>query len=462
MCSGSLITDPIIYNSVDSHSLYSVPENDTADSAYSSDTNGSPTTTGYSSNVNIPDLCRCPIPEEQFQDVISSNGHHSLRRLKSKNSYMSAEMEDTIHVNNHRPHKRSARHQSLNLENFGDARRLLELRNGFDDLLTRDSDVDSGVSCLDYDDPRLETPRNCYNDYLINGDAASDISWDDYSDLGPKRNCVNSVDQVSLINLAKPWEKLCTGVVSKAINQLTLKHVPKKIDEKMSVIEMNNIDTDDINIVQENQYPNQPQTNNMQNSHQIIRSSLSDIRLSNGDIKSSKNNQRSGKNELKGSRNDLRGSKRDLRSSKKELRTSKNDLRLKSDQKLNNKTEFRNSFNSKLETKDLKHRRGLNGMRGDLSCSNFNLSEPKYNSRSLGLGQHSSMSLTQLNLSLSRLDLTHETLGNENDLEERDVVYGDLTLPRRKLDKSGGFASLRRGNSFHMSFRMPRKRDANM
>lgn len=426
--------------------LYPLAETDHADSAYSSDSSSSPTfTEGYSSLV-VPPLCHCTIPEEQQQQQqIQQSQKQSRKQIQigasatlgrkqgRKGHRLSVDMEDTLRSLHH-PHPiRATRRASLVID---DPRYLHEATQHLHEIVrplaettrplpeegivTRDSDVDSGVSCHDCEDSRVENPRLCHSDSYDGGDAASVVSWDDYSDLGGRRPSLTHFDHATLCSVAKPWEKLCTGSVSRAITQLTVKKVSKSSELRGSKADLRGSKAD-----------LRGSRTDLHVSKSELRASKCDLRASKSDLRASKSDLRSSKAEMRASKSDLRASKADLRASRQDLRASKSDLRASRSDLRASKSDLRASKSD------------LRASRSDLRASRSDLRG------------------SRTNLTLSRLDLAHETLDNDCVLEDEaeDVLRGDLTLPRRSnLDRTA-LAPFMRGNSLHMSFRLPKHRD---
>ncbi|XP_063599549.1 uncharacterized protein LOC134775869 [Penaeus indicus] len=426
--------------------LYPLAEADHADSAYSSDSSSSPTfTEGYSSLV-VPPLCHCTIPEEQQQQQQIQQNQKQIRKQIQigasatlgrkqgrKGHRLSVDMEDTLRSLHH-PHPiRATRRASLVID---DPRYLHEATQHLHEIVrplaettrplpeegivTRDSDVDSGVSCHDCEDSRVENPRLCHSDSYDGGDAASVVSWDDYSDLGGRRPSLTHFDHATLCSVAKPWEKLCTGSVSRAITQLTVKKVSKSSELRGSKADLRGSKAD-----------LRGSRTDLHVSKSELRASKCDLRASKSDLRASKSDLRSSKAEMRASKSDLRASKADLRASRQDLRASKSDLRASRSDLRASKSDLRASKSD------------LRASRSDLRASRSDLRG------------------SRTNLTLSRLDLAHETLDNDCVLEDEaeDVLRGDLTLPRRSnLDRTA-LAPFMRGNSLHMSFRLPKHRD---
>ncbi|CAL4099250.1 unnamed protein product, partial [Meganyctiphanes norvegica] len=418
--------------------LYPLPETENQDSAYFSDSNN------YGSLV-IPPLYHCSIPEEQNHQqnnnhprLTKSKSHHiSLQSLtlptRQNHGYrLSVDMEETLrtlHSNNiHSQQQRAVRRASIDPSYFHepsqalqDTRQLHKTSRPIEEVvLTRDSDVDSGVSCHDCEESRVEASRLCHSD-SYDGDAASVVSWDDYSDLGGRRPSLTNIDAATLNSIAKPWEKLCNGSISRAITQLTVKNVPKKYCDLIS----NNTEMMSSN-------SDLRATNcELRSSKTDLRASKSDLRASKADLRASKSDLRSSKSELRASKADLRASRQDLRASKSDLRASRSDLRASKSDLRSSKSDLRASKSD------------LRASRGDLRGSRIDLRG------------------SRANLTLSRLDLAHETLEDEHSLqrEAEDVFRGDFTLPRRRNMDHTALAPFMRGNSLHMSFRMPKKKD---
>ncbi|XP_042861671.1 calcium/calmodulin-dependent protein kinase type IV-like [Penaeus japonicus] len=426
--------------------LYPLAEADHADSAYSSDSSSSPTfTEGYSSLV-VPPLCHCTIPEEQQQQQqiqqtqkqirkqIQIGASATLGRKQGRKGHrLSVDMEDTLRSLHHSHPNRAMRRASLVID---DPRYLHEATQHLHEIVrplaettrplpeegivTRDSDVDSGVSCHDCEDSRVENPRLCHSDSYDGGDAASVVSWDDYSDLGGRRPSLTHFDHATLCSVAKPWEKLCTGSVSRAITQLTVKKVSKSSELRGSKADLRGSKSD-----------LRGSRTDLHVSKSELRASKCDLRASKSDLRASKSDLRASKAEMRASKSDLRASKADLRASRQDLRASKSDLRASRSDLRASKSDLRASKSD------------LRASRSDLRASRSDLRG------------------SRTNLTLSRLDLAHETLDNDCVLEDEaeDVLRGDLTLPRRSnLDRTA-LAPFMRGNSLHMSFRLPKHRD---
>lgn len=436
-----------------SEHLYPLPENDHGDSAYSSDSSSSPTfTEGYSSLV-VPPLCHSTIPEEQHhqQKQTQKQANTSVvvptaRRRRSKGQHLSVDMEETLRSLHHQQPNRALRRASLVLD---DPRYLQDTSQQIHDILrplsesqrplaeeggiTRDSDVDSGVSCHDCEESRVGSSLLCHADSFDGGDAASVMSWDDYADLSSgRRPSLTHYDPSALCSVAKPWEKLCNGSVSRAINQLTV----KKVTHTTADVQTCNAHVD-----------YRESKGNLLDSRNHLHSSKSDLRMTKAEIRASKSDLkallksefRASKSDLRASKQDLRGSRQDLRASKQDLRASRSDLRASRSDLSASKPDLRAS-KSDLRTP----KSDLRGSRSDLRASKPDL-----------------RMLHRSNLTLSRLDLAHETLDDKclPEDEGEDVLRCDLTLPRRKNINRTELAPFMRGNSLHMSFRVPKRRD---
>lgn len=443
--------------------LYPLPEADHGDSAYSSDSSSSPTfTEGYSSLV-VPPLCHCTIPEEQ-QHQLHQHQHQKNhlptqvsstctlpRRQRNKGHHLSVDMEETLRsLHAHQP-VRAARCASLVID---DPRYLHEATQQFHDIvrplaeaqrplveeavLTRDSDVDSGVSCHDCEDSRgVENQRLCHSDSYDGGDAASVVSWDDYSDLGGRRPSITQFDPATLTSVAKPWEKLCNGSVSRAISQLTVKKVPNPKNHELRSCNSDHIGSN----------------TDLRGSHNDLHEMKPELRASKADLRASKSDLRASKADIRASKSDLRASKADLRASRQELRASKSDLWAvsKSDIRVS-KSDLRTSKS------DLRASRSdLRASKSDLRASKSDLRASKSDLRA----SRTDLRGSRTNLTLSRLDLAHETLNDSCVLEDEaeDVLHCDLTLPRRNNVDRTALAPFMRGNSLHMSFRVPKRKD---
>nr|XP_045622511.1 calcium/calmodulin-dependent protein kinase type IV-like [Procambarus clarkii] len=447
--------------------LYPLPETDHADSAYSSDSSSSPTfTEGYSSLV-VPPLCHCTIPEEQHQQLQQQQQQQQhqkhgrpqmamssismlARRQRNKGHHFSVDMEETLRsLRQHQP-VRATRRASLVLD---DPRYLHQAAQHLHDIvrpvaevqrplieegvLTRDSDVDSGVSCHDCEESRVESQRLCHSESYDGGDAASVVSWDDYADLGGRRPSVNQFDPATLCSVTKPWEKLCNGSVSRAITQLTVKKVPNNSDLRSSKTDLRGSKVD------------------LRGSRNDLHASKSDLRASKVDLRASKLDLRASKSDLRGSKSDIRASKSDLRASKADLRASRQDLRASKPDLRASRPDLRAS------RPDLRASRpDLRASKSDLRASKSDLRASKSDLRA----SRTDLRGSRTNLTLSRLDLAHETLDNECVVEDEgeDVLRCDLTLPRRKNIDMSALAPFMRGNSLHMSFRTPKRRDMNI
>lgn len=440
--------------------LYPLPETDHVDSAYSSDSSSSPTfTEGYSSLV-VPPLCHCTIPEEQQQQLQHQHQHQmqnlqhlqmnsistQVRRQRNKGHHLSVDIEETLrslHHHHHQPPVRATRRASLVLD---DSRYLHEAAQQFHDsvrplteaqrplveegILTRDSDVDSGVSCHDCEESRVENQRLCHSDSYDGGDAASVVSWDDYSDLSGRRPSLTQLDPTTLCSVAKPWEKLCNGSVSRAITQLSVKKVPKNSELRGSKADLRSSKVD------------------LRGSRSDLHASKSDLRASKADLRASKSDLRASKSDLRASKSELRASKSDIRASKSDLRASKSDLRASRQDLRASKSDLRAS------------RPDLRASKSDLRASKSDLRASKSELRT----SRTDLRGSRTNLTLSRFDLAHETLDNDCVVEDEaeDVLHCDLTLPRRSNIDRTALAPFMRGNSLHMSFRVPKRRDTNI
>ncbi|KAK7085636.1 hypothetical protein SK128_016399 [Halocaridina rubra] len=440
--------------STPSDHLYSLPETDQGDSAYSSDSSSSPTFTEGFSNLVIPPLCHCTIPEEQQQQQqqqqqiqhqkqkrpqlqIGSSATLGRKTRSSKGQRLSVDMEETLRSLHSNHPARAMRRASLIID---DPRYLHEAAQHLHDMIRplaeiprplaeegpilRDSDVDSGVSCHDCEEARTENPRLCHSDSYDGGDAASVVSWDDYSDLGNgRRPSLTHFDPATLCSVAKPWEKLCNGSVSRAMMQLTtVKKVPVNSEVRGSKSDLRGSKSD------------------LRGSRTDLRCSRADLHISKSELRASKAELRASKADLRASKSDLRASKADIRASKSDLRASKADLRASRQDLRASKCDLRSS------------RSDLRASKADLRASKSDLRASRSDLRASRTDLHGS----RTNLTLSRLDLAHETLDNDCVLEDEaeDIFRGDLNIPRHNnLDRTA-LAPFMRGNSLHMSFRM--------
>ncbi|XP_050686690.1 uncharacterized protein LOC126980630 [Eriocheir sinensis] len=445
------VYDPHTYSSSfppSTEHLYPLPETDHGDSAYSSDSSSSPTfTDGYSSLV-VPPLCHSTIPEEQHQQKQTQKQASttvvvpSSRRRRSKGQHLSVDMEETLRSLHHQQPNRALRRTSLVLD---DARYIQDPAQQFHDILrplaesqrpmveeggVRDSDVDSGVSCHDCEESRVENQRLCHSDSYDGGDAASVMSWDDYADIsGGRRPSLTQYDPAMLCSaVAKPWEKLCNGSVSRAMTQLTVRKVAPSPAENCNADFHGS--KGDLRDCRNNLHSSK---SDLRMSKAEMRASKSDLRaLMKSELRSSKADLRASKSDLRASKQDLRGSRQDLRASKPDLRASRSDLRA-------SKSDLRASKSD------------LRASKSDLRSSKSDLRASKTDLRVL----------QRSNLTLSRLDLAHETLDDKclREDEGEDIIRCDLTLPRRKNLNRADLAPFMRGNSLHMSFRVPKRRD---
>ena len=438
--------------------LYPLPENDNGDSAYSSDSSSSPTFTDGYSALAVPALCHSTIPEEQHhqqkqtqKQASTSVVVPSARRRRSKGQHVSVDMVEMLHSHRHLQPNRALRRTSLVLDNsqylqdtsqqihdilrpISDTQRPLVEEGG----ITRDSDVDSGVSCHDCDESRVENQRLCHSDSYDGGDAASVMSWDDYADLSAgRRPSLTQYDPSTLCSVAKPWEKLCNGSVSRAMTQLPVRkglHASPDLltcnaDFRGSKGDLRGSKGD----LRGSRHNLHLSKSDLRMPEAEIRASKSDLRpLMKSDLRSSRSDLRAPKSDFRGSKQDLRASRQDLRASKPDLRASKSDLRA-------SKSDLRASKSD------------LRASKSDLRASKSDLRASKSDLRML----HRS------NLTLSRLDLAHESLDDKclREVEGEDVLRCDLTLPRRKNINRSELAPFMRGNSLHMSFRVPKRRD---
>ncbi|XP_064086317.1 microtubule-associated serine/threonine-protein kinase 2-like isoform X3 [Macrobrachium nipponense] len=426
--------------------LYPLPETDHADSAYSSDSSSSPTFTEGYSNLVVPPLCHCTIPEEQQQQQhqvqqqkqkrpqLQIGSSATLgRKQRNKGQRLSVDMEETLRsLQQHHHPARATRRASLVID---DPRYLQEAAQHLHEMvkplaeiprpvpeelvILRDSDVDSGVSCHDCEDARAENSRLCHSDSYDGGDVASVVSWDDYSDLNGRRPSLTHFDSATLCSVAKPWEKLCNGSVSRAMLQLTtVKKVPSEVRGSKSDLRGSKADL-------------RGSRGDLHASKSDLRASKADLRASKSDLRASKSDLRASKSDIRASKSDLRASKADLRASRQDLRASKSDLRASRSDLRASKADLRASKSD------------LRASRSDLRASRTDLRGSRHN------------------LTLSRLDLAHETLDGDCVLEDEaeDVLRGDLTLPRRSNIDRSALAPFMRGNSLHMSFRIAKNRD---
>ncbi|XP_076069474.1 uncharacterized protein LOC143041462 [Oratosquilla oratoria] len=455
------------------------------DSAYSSDSNGSQTyvdptayveegtpfpdeghpftdtRSTYGSGLSVPPLCRCPIPEEQSQVLQQDDQLGHSRNQRRKGRRVSMDMEEALravhHQQQHQQQQRATRRSSLMLDDprylYDPARPLEPIRplevpsisNNVaqeEPALPQDSDVDSGVSCQDCEETRIEVPNLYRSDSYEGGDAvdaASLLSWDDYAEMQGRRTPHNQFDPNTLTEVAKPWEKLCNGSVSRAITQLTVKSVPPKKSETRS--------------------PKSPKSeprscckSELRASRQDLRASKSDLRASKSDLRASKSDLRASKSDLRASKSDLRASKAELRASKSDLRASKSDLRASKSDLRASKSDLRASKSDlRASRADLRgSRTDLCGSRNELNLSRLDLTRESLDSASYNMNNNNINNNTTNNNGINDLDLDHES---------RDVIRGDFTLPRRGRFDRPGLSQLIRGNSIHMSFRMPKRRD---
>lgn len=444
--------------------LYTLPETDSgdcgysADSAYSSDSNnGSPTfldqnnSVNFTSTLTVANLCHCPIPEEHQQQQQDHQTNvqisriaaaaamlNSAKRLRGRGSYMSVDMEENLKAV-HRQQQRSSRRASLVID---DPRQNTPL-DMIDDYTVYERQPQNGrrmcnhQSLLNLNNHEILDNRMClnnkYNKASNNrlrhaesfdcGLGSNLYEWENYNVDAQLNQSLNNINQESLTGISKPWQKLCTGSVLRAVNQLTHKNSPKKKKISQSKSDIGN-----------------PRPESNINRAEIIHNG--EIHSPKAKVRQSKTDSRTPKSEFRASRTDLRSPKTetrksDLRSSKNDLRGSRNDVCSPSHEMRSFQRDFRGSISDMRSSKSEQRR-----SKTDLRSSNHTLNS-----------WDTELALSRLDMSLSRLDLAHEQLNREEQMEQSDIVRGDLTLPRRRLNRAS-LAPLLRGNALHMSFRV--------
>ncbi|KAA0193905.1 hypothetical protein HAZT_HAZT008415 [Hyalella azteca] len=434
--------------------LYTLSETDSSDcpdSAYSSCDNSSPTflekntSSSFTSNVSV-NLCECPIAEEQQQQaqqqgqVIAAAAAMltSARRLRrNRSNYMSVDMEDTLKAVRK---QRSTRRASLVIDNPRHAedewrkhsprsynhQSLLNLNHEvLDNRMANDDDFHNATNRLRHSESfDCSSSRGIYP------------TWNGYSERAPLNQSMNDIEA----KLSKPWLKLCNGSVLRAVDQLTTSNSPKKKKLALAKSDLSH-PPGDLSVGAGNYATLDSMS--CQSSRKLqkcdFRASIAELRDPHSDVRSSKADFTIMRPELRAystqrcerdSRNsfyDFKTSNYDLRSTKSDIYAPKSDLR------------------SSKSSKDLRR------SKKDLQGSSLNLSERSW-------GPCSDLTMSRLDMSLSRLDLAHEQLDQEEALEQKDSFRGDLTLPRRRLNRAS-LAPLLRGNALHMSFRVSKNRD---
>uniref|UniRef100_A0A6A7FN63 Serine/threonine-protein kinase PLK4-like n=2 Tax=Hirondellea gigas TaxID=1518452 RepID=A0A6A7FN63_9CRUS len=447
-----------VYSS-ESPGLYTLPESDggecaySPDSAYSSDSNGSPTfldqgrAGSFTSTLTVASLCQCPIPEEQQQQqehqtnvqvariAAAAAMLSSGKRLRG--NYMSVDMEETLKAVRRRQQK-SARRASL----------VIDDPRTWQDERLRANGIYNHQSLLNINQDLHENRMAFNNDYNTSnrlrhsesfdcGIGGTLYPWD--CDEHHLNQSLSSINPDSLTGISKPWQKLCNGSVFRAVSQLTHKNAPKKKKLSQSKSDLSSCHPE----ITSSKPDILSSKCELRTSKPELRLSNSDMRASKSELRSSRHDLRSPHSELRGSKSELRASKHDLRASRHELRGSKQDLRTQGDTRSSN-SDIRSSKSDLRSSKS-----DLRRTKADLRSSSHNLSWDK---------RPDLASLSRLDMSLSRLDLAHEQLNHEEQLEQLDTVRGDLTLPRRRVNRSS-LAPLLRGNALHMSFRVSKSRD---
>lgn len=454
--------------------LYTLPESDSGecgyspDSAYSSDSNnGSPTfldqnnaESNFTSTLNVSSLCRCPIPEEQQQQQLQLQQEHqtneqislmaatsallsSGKRLRGRGSCVSVDMEENLKAVR-RQQQRSARRASLVIDDprHTSTIQVIDDRRLYERLPRSKRGMCNHQSLLNLNHELLDNRMSINNEYnkASNNRLRHAESFDcgiggnlyDMRDYSCQLNqSLSNIDFESITGISKPWQKLCNGSVLRAVSQLTHKNSPKKKKLSQSKTDINNSRTDNNNSRTEI-------ISNMDNRtpKKAVIHYTSDGRGSKTDIRASRNDLRSPKSELRNSKSDLRASKHDLRGSKHDIRGSKQDIRVHQNDFRGSITEIK-SPKSELRSSKTDLRRSKTDLRSNHNLGSWN----------------TDLALSRLDMSLSRLDLAHEQLDREEELEQADTVRGDLTLPRRRINRPS-LAPLLRNNALHMSFRV--------
>lgn len=452
---------PWLSDILDSNCLSQLSEADSADSGYSTDMcSGSPPSPGSLPNGFVSDLCQFSIPEDRqvttHQTPIHAYSkqfcpHHQLHRLgedevdrgvaerrpRISSAHLSVNVIECLQ-SQQRPQARPLRRSSLviprNADEYEPPQSMFEntephRRVSFFDY---DENQNSRSSlCPSHMDSELSSNLNGWNHSPINSDC-TEISGQ------------NQLENNSLLTIPKPWNKICYGSYNRALNQLKS---PKKTKAKTNLglrpelsCSMFELKPSYDNIL----YPDlRSPKHELRKCKAELRASKKDLR--NKEISSPRSELRHSKNDLRGSTLSLDVSNMDNMNSISDIRGSKTDLR-------NSKHDMRGS-----------PRYDARGFKSDIRNARQDPCYPHGSPISPGqsnlLSSHSNFaSIPYLNMSLSRLDIAHETLDNEES-EERDVVYGDCTLPRRYSRNSTTMSPLLRGNAIHMSFRRPKKRD---
>ncbi|KAF2360050.1 Protein kinase domain [Trinorchestia longiramus] len=443
--------------------LYTLSEADSSecpDSAYSSSDNSSPTfleknnSASFASNVAVS-LCQCPIPEEQQQQQQAQQQEHqtqvqvvriaaaaamltSARRLRTRSNYMSVDMEETLKAVR-KQQQRSTRRASLVIDNprqvEDDWKKTSPRPYNHQSLLNLNQEVlDNRVA---NDEFRNATNRLRHSESFDCGISGGLYPpWNDYNDRLSMNQSLTDIEP----KLSKPWQKLCNGSVLRAVDQLTTNNSPKK--KKMSLTKSDLSHTrSDLSIGAGNYATLDSLSSKSKRKLQKcdFRASIAELRDPRDDLRpkietSSRPDLRCGK--LDSHRND-----RDERNSFYDFKTSNYDLRSPNSDIYSTKSDLRTTKSSK----------DLRRSKKDLQSSSHNLSARSWD-------PCSDLTLSRLDMSLSRLDLAHEQLDQEEALEQKDSFRGDLTMPRRTLNRAS-LAPLLRGNALHMSFRMSKNRD---
>lgn len=436
-----------------SSALYTLSETDSSecpDSAYSSSDNSSPTfleQSGSSAFAPNVALCEFPIPEEQQQQKQVAEQQErenqvqlariasaaamltSARRLRNRNNYMSVDMEETLKAVR-KQQQRSTRRASLVIDNPRQCeeewKQSSHRKYNHQSLLNLNHEVlDNRMSNTDEFHNATNRLRHSESfDCGISGDLYN--SWNEYNDPTPVNQSMNDIDG----KVSKPWQKLCNGSVLRAVDQLTTNNSPKKKKVALSKGDLSRT-RQDLSLGAGNYatLDSSYSCKNRKSQNSDYRSSISELRAprpSKADVTS---------------RYDLRTTKLDSRISDRESRCSNYDLRSPKSDIYSAKSDLRSSKSSK----------DLRRSKRDLQASSHNLSAHSWD-------RCSDLTMSRLDMSLSRLDLAHEQLDQEEALEQTDSFRGDLTLPRRRLNRAS-LAPLLRGNALHMSFRVSKRRD---
>lgn len=305
----------------------------------------------------------------------------------------------------------------------------------------------------DFDSNKLQDPF-CVYDENQNKSRSMYLSDNFLSSPSPSPSKKKDKDKVKNpfdenLNLARPWNNLCYGSYSRALNQLN-SPTPKKSKQRTNLGIRPELSCSMFELKPSCDY-NSMLYSNPNPSKYELRKSKSELRGSKKDLLKTKNE------DLGSFQSDIYNSSNySTRTSRKEFVNKEPTTNLFSLDKEESRFNLRNSKHDLKAT-----RQETRSSKSDLRSSKYDLNKSDLSSGHSGRSHlspaYSLASIPYLNMSLSRLDIAHETLDNDEASEERDIVPGDCTLPRR-FSRSN-ISPLLRGSSFHMSFRKSKKRE---